>query len=754
MYVTIMRKTFSLVLLCLLATTTPLTRGQNQTPPQGQSDEVLRIDTDLVQTDVTVVDKQGRFVDGLQREQFELRIDGKPLPVSFFERMTAGTAREETLLASRLGEPAPKSPDNASAGISDRGRTIIFFIDDLHLAAANVERTRQMILQFVENQMGMNDQVVIASASGQIGFLQQFTDNKNVLRAAVSRLKHRPYVIQDNESIAMTEYTAIRINQGDKDAIDYYSDELLKGNNFSSVGGGVGPTSGGPAGSSVGTSNRGRTGGMSRAQAESQVKRRAELIIKQSVNVTQNTLASLEHLMRSSSQLPGRKLVFLISDGFYLINNVSGSADAVRKITDAATRAGVIIYSLDARGMMSVTDVRNNRADARGQLGRSNIGEATASQDALNALAEDTGGRALLNSTAFNEAISDALKETSNYYVLAWRPEKEEQKSGKYKRIEASVVGRSDLSVRLPRGYLDADAEAAVKSAEAKNVKVSDASNKAQTAKPAEADLRNALSAFAPKRRVPTLVSASFLDTPNHGLVLTASTQVAAGALNYGADGKQPAAVDLAGVILNDQGKPASSFKTRMSVNALGSGATVSDSVIYNYRATLQPGIYQVRVAARDDKSGLVGSAMQWIEIPDLAARRLALSSILVGGQVIEAKEKKDADPQVQFSVDHRFKRTSRLSFWVFVYNASRGTGGNAAPDMLAQVQVFRDGKAVVNTPQRKVSTEGQADLARIAYGGDFPLGSLASGRYLMQVTMTDRLANTTATQRVSFDVE
>jgi VWFA-related protein len=749
------KKALSALLLCMIIIV-PLVRGQKpaQTQPQEQTDEVLRINTELVQTDVTVFDKQGRFVEGLQREQFELRVDGKPMPISFFERVAAGSTREAALLAARTGEPAPKTASTVAAS-QDRGRTVIFFIDDLHLSPAGVERTRQTILQFIETQMSFNDQVVVATATNQIGFLEQFTDNKSVLRAAIARLKYRPYVVQDAENISMTEYTAVRINQGDKDSLDYYTNELLKASNARTPGGAVGPPAGGPAASSAGADERNRTNGLSRNNAEAQVRRRADLIVKQSANVTQGTLYGLESLMRSSAQLPGRKLVFLISDGFYLIDRVSGASDTVRRITDAATRAGVVIYSLDARGMMSMTDASSNRADPTGRLGRSNIGETTASQDALNALAEDTGGRALFNSSAFNSAINDALKETSNYYVLAWRPVTDEQKSAKFKRIEVSVAGRSDLSVRLPRGYMEADANAATARTATKNSNASSTTAKPEAASPTETALRNALLAPTPKRQIPTIVSASFLDTPNNGLVLTASTQLATAPLNYGADGKQPAAVDVAGVVLNDLGKPAASFKTRLNVNPLASTGTGSDSVIYNYRATLKPGIYQVRVAARDDKSGLVGSAMHWIEIPDLSSKKLTLSSLLVGGQLVGgATEKKEGVPQVQFSVDRRFAHASHLGFWVFVYNATRGTGGNAAPDLTAQVQVFRDGRALVTTPQRKLQTAGMTDLARIPYGGEFPLNSLAPGRYLLQVTITDRLSNTSATQRVSFDVE
>ena len=46
--------------------------------PQGRSDEVVRVNSELVQTDFMVFDKDGNFVDGLKSDQFVLKVEGKP----------------------------------------------------------------------------------------------------------------------------------------------------------------------------------------------------------------------------------------------------------------------------------------------------------------------------------------------------------------------------------------------------------------------------------------------------------------------------------------------------------------------------------------------------------------------------------------------------------------------------------------------------------------------------------------------------
>jgi hypothetical protein len=133
-------------------------------------------------------------------------------------------------------------------------------------------------------------------------------------------------------------------------------------------------------------------------------------------------------------------------------------------------------------------------------------------------------------------------------------------------------------------------------------------------------DLQTALKDFYPRQAFPLDLALIYLDTPASGTVLTSSVQASVNFLSYGDQDSDPAQVSIVGVVLNDQGKSAASFKTGLKVNR----STASDnqqSVIYNNRSPLKPGIYQVRVAARDDRSGVVGNAMEWIVIPELSTR-------------------------------------------------------------------------------------------------------------------------------------
>ncbi|HKU74315.1 MAG TPA: VWA domain-containing protein [Pyrinomonadaceae bacterium] len=677
----------------------------------GQEPEVIRTKTELVQTAITVLDKKGNFVEGLKREQFELVVDGKPRPVTFFERIAAGSAREQELTT--LADPTNNTTTTPTVAPSRvPGRTIVFFIDDLHLSPDSMNRTRMMLQHFLDREMNSKDNVAIVSASGQIGFLEQFTNNRAVLDAAMSRLISRMYDVNGysaGNNTKMTEYMAFTIDTAKTDAkvLNFYVEECMKG---------------------ASTFRKARSQlAVIRTSCETQVKNSARAVLMQAAQITQNTYNSLESVMRSAARAPGRKLAFLISDGFLLDAGPHAAAvrDKLDHVIDAAQRGGVVVYTIHSAGLVNSTfmDPGNKRPfDSQGRLDIASIGELEANQDALSAIAHDTGGRALRGTNYFDRWVTTVLDETSNYYVVAWRPESDEERQPKFRNVKITVVGQPELTVRAPKGYVAGPTPAPPATA----------NNNPKTPKTSETELRDALSDFYPESGLPTLLSLTYLNTPANGLVVTSSIEISA---------RGASTIKLAGVVLNDKGKIASSFKNQLNIEPAKSGD--SGSIFYNHHTPLAPGIYQFRVAARDEKSGRVGSAIQWIVIPDLTKSQLTLSSVLLGGQLLQ-------DRYVQLSVDHSFPRASQMGYWLFVYNAKRDAHGN--PQLTVQTQVLRDGQTVLSSPQRRVNNSGP-DAERIPFGEELALKTLAPGRYDLKVIVTDAVAGTSTSQLADFIV-
>src|SRR5689334_23079787 len=303
----------------------------------GQEPEVVRTNTDLVQTAVTVLDKKGNFVEGLKREQFELVVDGKSRPVAFYERITAGSARERELAT--IADPTSNTTTTAPIAPSRvPGRTIVFFIDDLHLSPDSLNRTKMMLQHFLDREMSSKDNVAIVSASGQVGFLEQFTNNRTVLDAAMARLIPRMYDANGynyGNGTKMTEYMAYTIDSSKTDAkvLNFYIEECMKG---------------------ATTFRQARQVlAVIRASCETQVKNSARAVLMQSAQITQNTYNSLESVMRSAARAPGRKLAFFISDGFLLEAGPHAAAvrDKLDHVIDAAQRGGVVVYTIHSAGL-------------------------------------------------------------------------------------------------------------------------------------------------------------------------------------------------------------------------------------------------------------------------------------------------------------------------------------------------------------------------------------------------------------------
>src|ERR1043165_9210192 len=212
----------SLLLSLFLLTAWSATSAQTTPAPSPKPQEdVVRVYTELVQTDVMVFDKQGKFVNNLTANDFELRVDGKPRPIQGFEQISAGSDEESQLSAARgsttinLKRPVP----------FDRGRIIFFYIDDFHLDLPGLVAAKKLINHFLDNEMGQNDQAAITSATGQIGFLQQLTTDRMVLRMALDRLTSRSYTTRDFDRPPMSEYEAYLIEGLDREVFDFFRSE-------------------------------------------------------------------------------------------------------------------------------------------------------------------------------------------------------------------------------------------------------------------------------------------------------------------------------------------------------------------------------------------------------------------------------------------------------------------------------------------------------------------------------------------------
>jgi hypothetical protein len=213
--------------------------------------------------------------------------------------------------------------------------------------------------------------------------------------------------------------------------------------------------------------------------------------------------------------------------------------------------------------------------------------------------------------------VEKVMDETSSYYLLAWKPDDEEQKRGKFKDIEVSIVGRPDLKVRVRTSYFKS---AALPLLTTKKKRDKD------PAKARDDDMRLVIDAPVSQREIPTEVDLRFSQMPGIGTRVIVTISIDDAALTFDpTEGKLAADVDIGGIIYNDKGKPLDSFVGRLrmfprssNVSTTTGSATQEKRSIYRFSTLVPGGLYQVRVGIRDLKSSRLGSAMDWIKVPKI----------------------------------------------------------------------------------------------------------------------------------------
>ena len=141
--------------------------GQSQNKP-GEQDQAIRLKSDLIEMRVVVTDRKGQLIDNLKQEDFEILIEGKPQPISFFsvERIKGRT----TGAAPQPGKPTAPGVSRPQPP-SQPARTIVLFVDNIHLPAFSFMRLKEQLKRFVHEQLTDQDLVALVPTYGPLGVL-------------------------------------------------------------------------------------------------------------------------------------------------------------------------------------------------------------------------------------------------------------------------------------------------------------------------------------------------------------------------------------------------------------------------------------------------------------------------------------------------------------------------------------------------------------------------------------------------------
>ncbi|HWN08200.1 MAG TPA: VWA domain-containing protein [Pyrinomonadaceae bacterium] len=397
-----------------------------QKPAPQDDDDVVRITTNLVQVDAVVTDKNGKPVTDLLPEEVEIHENGKPQQITSFSYVSLDSGDPAT--ASAPVKPAvPASPiPPVRLRPEQVRRTMALLVDDLGLSFESVFSVRRALKKFVDEQLQPNDLVAIVRTTGGVGSLQAFTSDKRQLYAAIEKVRWYPLGRGKMQTFAPIE--------------------------------GIPPAApfGGPPNLPK--------------DEDPSAKPKEDLEEFRNERITDGTLGMVNHVVRGLRDLPGRKSVVLITDGFKICKGLSETyatsckqmVDLMRTITDAANRASVVIYTMDARGLepLGFTAADNtsgrttieNEEEAKSR--RQEFGET---QDGPDFLARETGGIAFRNSNDLAGGIKRFVADQKGYYVIGYRPDEAtfEKVGGrrKFHDLGLKVTRSGKFNVRMRSGF-------------------------------------------------------------------------------------------------------------------------------------------------------------------------------------------------------------------------------------------------------------------------------------------------------------
>ena len=741
------RVTFAATLLtisCLTDALSPFTRTRAQTQPQqpqtqqtpaqatptpkeDDDGDVVRITTNLVQFDAIITDKKGKQVTDLNPEEFEVTVNGRRQTITNFSYVAAeagaGVAAGATPAPRAGDKSAPYFPP-ARVKPTDVRRTIALVVDDLGTSFEDIAHVRQALKKFVEEQMQPGDLVAIMRTSAGMGALQQFTSDKNILRRAIERVRWNPMGRGGLSAFAPIEPPT---------PVDKAMEKLAVA--------------------------RGRGTNDSEDRNASQI---LDDFREQVFSV--GTLGSLNFVVRGMQELPGRKSIVMFSGGFELINLQERSVntrllDSLRRLVDLANRASVTIYTVDARGLVNVELTAADNISGRtpqqvfDQLS-ARRSEFFNSQDGLNYLAAETGGLFMHNTNDLSGAVGRVLDDLKGYYLIGFRPDDsifDTVRGHRHFNNLGVKVKRAGLRVRSRSGFIGVpDSEA----------KPSPASRTEQ--------LVGALSSPFASGDVPLRLTSLLGGSRANGAHVTSLMHIDMSNVKFTeeADGWRKAVLDLIALTFGEQGNVIDSVNRTETLRVRGEAYEMvrrNGLVLQMQVPVKKPGAYQLRMAVRDASTEKLGSASQFIEVPDLKKNRLVLSGmVLQSSEITEANnapanegaKRKEVDPMGHSAV-RRFRKGQQVDYFFNIYNAEvdKTTG---KPSLQTQLRLFRDREQIYEGPPTEFKLGAQADMKNLMAVTRMRLNALQPGEYILQVTVTDALApekRRAVTQWTDFEV-
>jgi VWFA-related protein len=663
--------------------------GQNA--PASSAASTFQSSTQLVVETVSVKDKNGNAVENLTAKDFTVTEDGAPQTIKFFEFQKLQGQVPSAAPLSRA-EPFAKLPKSHIAPESPGNtkyrdhRLLALYFDMSAMPEPDQLRAFSAAMKFIQTQMTASDlMALMVYEEGAVKILQDFTGDRDRLESIVETL-----IVGEDQNTADTANDASSADTGAA-----FGQDDSEFNIFN----------------------------------------------------TDRQLAALQTAVNMLSHLNEKKSLIYFASGMKL-NGVDNQAQ-MRAATNAAVRANVVLFPVDARGLVASSPMGDASKGSPGGNAMYSGGSAMAftnnlqrSQDTLYALAADTGGKALLDFNDLSQGIVQAQKATNSYYILGYYSTNTAL-DGKFRKINISV---KETSAKLDyrSGYFGGKTF-----------------NKFTTADK-ERQLEDALMLGDPITDLTISLEINYFQLNRAEYFVPLMMKIPGSELALARrGGAEHTVIEFIGEIKDDFGVTVQNIRDRVDAKLTGATAAelVKRPILYPTGYTLLPGKYSIKVLARDDETGRIGTYMHTFVIPNLnkEEKRIPISSVVLSSQRVAlsdalftaSKDKvQTANPLVVDgqmlipSVTRVFSRSRDMYIYLQAYEPT----ATATEPLVAFVSFYRGQTKAFETAPLPV-TEGMANKLRtVPMRFNLSLDKLPPGRYDCQVSVVDPAA-----QKVAF---
>ena len=695
-------------------------QSQGNKEAQKKQDETVKLETRLVNLDVIVKDKKGKYVTDLKAEDFSVFEDGVAQKVEFFSPpLDGGNEASQP----KDGAPAPSGVSN-----SEPTNIISLVLDGATTDPVNFKQVREATLKYLQERITAADTVGMFSIANDLQLLQPFTRDKAKLIAAVEKGAALPI---SNKNLERGQLA---------DEIAEARDKLDR------LGGADAPAQG----------SRGAEAMIANRALQQFTLLRSQLSLQQARPV----LAALAAICSSQRGVTGKKTIVLFSQGFVLPATLDWQAQGV---IDFANQANVAIYIIDSAGLRTSSPLSTSPVPSAPLAGVSGMVDAESriravggenvfdnvrhegqnrEYDILYRISGDTGGEFIKGANDLSKGLNRIDQEIRSRYTLAFYNAGGNFDGG-YRKLKVEVR-RPDMHVASRAGYYaNPPGEVAFFSPEDKKLLANVASAEANPA-------------------LPLFVELCPFRFKGESYVVPLSLEVPPDAVKFDRKGdKQVVQFDVVGVIREAPGK---------IVARLGGGFNIpltpeqyetihQNNIFFRQDMELLPGAYNVEIVFRDKLSGKIAAKRRELVLTALNSE-FSMSGVTLSRFAEPIKKSPETavttdvfsqgGVRIRPAPSREFRPTDNLIVLFELYNAA-AKAETGKPMVWVTLRLMKDGQAAT-APMDYVLTETVATPSpHLTFAKYVKLAGLQAGKYVAIIEARDRTAQKLLTREESF---